>query len=164
MDLPHKVGTLLYFFDENDELLLMERKKDPNKGLWSPPGGKVNTHLGESPFDGALREAEEETGMRLKASELHLAGFLSEEAYEASAHWYIFLFEVKIRLPHIPPPHPEGFFKVFPQHQLLELNIPETDRKIIYPLLFKHRGGFFSAHCKCQPDNVFDWTTQQIIK
>lgn len=163
MELPLKVGTLLYFFDEEDRVLLMQRKKEPNKGLWSPPGGKVHTHLGESPFEGAVREADEETGLRLKPSQLHLAGFLSEEAYEGSAHWYIFLFEVKLKLTFIPPAHAEGHFEFFPQDKLFEINIPDTDRQIIYPLLLQNRGGFFSAHCKCQPNDSFTWNSQQII-
>jgi len=47
--LPYKISTLLYGFNAADEVLLLERAQEPNRGLWSPPGGKLHTHTGESP-------------------------------------------------------------------------------------------------------------------
>lgn len=38
--LPYRVATLLYAFDPADRVLLLERAREPNRGLWSPPGGK----------------------------------------------------------------------------------------------------------------------------
>lgn len=49
MPLPYKIATLLYCFNERDEVLLLERAQDPNRGFWSPGGGKLKTDLGESP-------------------------------------------------------------------------------------------------------------------
>ena len=46
--LPHKISTLLYCFDERGRVLLMERAQEPNLGLWSPCGGKLDTAAGES--------------------------------------------------------------------------------------------------------------------
>ena len=65
MSLPYKIATLLYVFNERDEVLLLERAQEPNRGLWSPGGGKLKMHLGESPFACACREAQEEIGMHL---------------------------------------------------------------------------------------------------
>ena len=45
--LPYKVSTLLYCFNERDEVLLLERRKEPNRGLWSPCGGKLKMETGE---------------------------------------------------------------------------------------------------------------------
>ena len=42
MSLPYKIATLLYVFNERDEVLLLERAQEPNRGLWSPGGGKLN--------------------------------------------------------------------------------------------------------------------------
>lgn len=162
MELPLKIGTLLYFFDEEDRVLLMQRNREPNLGLWSPPGGKVKTHLGESPYDCAIREAQEETGVRLQLNQIHLAGFLSEEAYEQSSHWHIFLFEIKQRLTVTPPAHEEGRFKFFSQTELFSIEIPETDKQIIWPLFLENRNGFFSVHCKCEPNNQFQWSVQEL--
>ena len=36
--LPYKIATLLYAFNEQGEVLLLERAQDPNRGLWSPCG------------------------------------------------------------------------------------------------------------------------------
>ena len=44
MALPYKIATLLYCFNEQDEVLLLERAQEPNLGLWSPAGGKFKTN------------------------------------------------------------------------------------------------------------------------
>jgi 8-oxo-dGTP diphosphatase len=111
--LPYKVATLLYCFSERDEVLLIERTQEPNRGLWSPSGGKLHMHEGESPYVCACREAFEEMGVRLSPPDLHLTGLVSEEGYQGQAHWLMFLFEVLPRLKSIPPPHAEGRFQFF---------------------------------------------------
>ena len=95
MPLPYKIATLLYCFNERDEVLLLERAQEPNLGYWSPCGGKLHTDIGESPYACACREAEEELGVKLSASDLHLAGLVSEHGYLGQSHWLMFLFEVK---------------------------------------------------------------------
>ena len=60
MALPYKVATLLYCFNDRDEVLLIERLHEPNRGFWSPCGGKLHTDEGESPYACACREAREE--------------------------------------------------------------------------------------------------------
>ena len=161
MTLPYKISTLLYCFNERDEVLLLERRKEPNRGLWSPCGGKLKTETGESPYACACREAAEETGLRISLSELHLSGMVSEHGYEGQAHWLMFLFEVKTRLAHLPPPNVEGRFEFFPAAALKQLPVPQTDREQIWPLFWGHRGGFFAAHCHCHPDGRNDWTLEE---
>ena len=65
MALPYKIATLLYVFSEREEILLLERAQEPNRGLWSPCGGKFKMDLGESPYACACREAHEEIGLNL---------------------------------------------------------------------------------------------------
>ena len=65
MPLPYKIASLLYAFHEDGRVLMMERQHDPNRGLFSPPGGKLQTDTGESPHNCAIREANEETGLNL---------------------------------------------------------------------------------------------------
>jgi 8-oxo-dGTP diphosphatase len=72
--LPYKIATLLYCFNEQDEVLLLERAQEPNRGFWSPCGGKLKMDSGESPYACACREAGEELGIKIQASDLHLAG------------------------------------------------------------------------------------------
>ena len=58
-----KLATLLYIKNDNGDYLLLERVKNPNKGLFSPPGVKLDVHLAESPIECAVREANEECGI-----------------------------------------------------------------------------------------------------
>ncbi len=159
--LPHKIATLLYCFNERDDVLLLERAREPNRGLWSPPGGKLHTDVGESPYACACREAHEELGVSLQSSDLHLTGLVSEHGYEGQAHWLMFLFEVKAKLNSLPPPHDEGRFHFWPAHKLSSLKLPQTDREQVWPLFWRHRGGFFSAHCHCHEDGHGEWTLEE---
>jgi len=161
MALPYKIATLLYCFNEQDEVLLLERAQDPNLGLWSPCGGKLHTETGESPYACACREAQEEMEVNLSASDLHLAGLVSEHGYQGRSHWLMFLFEVKCKLAAAPPPHREGRFKFFPRAALAGLKLPQTDRERIWPWFWQHRGGFFAAHCHCREDGSTIWSLEE---
>lgn len=160
--LPYKVATLLYVFNERDEVLLIERTREPNRGLWSPSGGKLHTHEGESPYACACREAGEEMGVSLRPADLHLAGLVSEHGYQGQTHWLMFLFEVLPRVATLPPPHHEGRFGFFSRADLdRTANLPRTDRERIWPWFWRYRGGFFAAHCRCQDGGDDEWTLEQ---
>ena len=161
--LAYKISTLLYVFDENDRVLLMERTQEPNLGLWSPCGGKLKTDSGESPYACACREAKEEMGLQVGVTDLHLTGLVSEHGYAGQAHWLMFLFEVRLRVSVAPAPHREGRFAFFRREELDSLPIPVTDRDQIWPLFWRHRGGFFAAHCRCDPDGTFAWTLEESV-
>ena len=161
--LPYKISTLLYPFNARDEVLLLERCQEPNLGYWSPCGGKLDTHTGESPYVCACREAHEEMGWSLAVSDLHLAGIVSEDGYQGQAHWLMFLFEIKPRLTAVPPPHREGRFQFFAREELTRLRVPHTDAEMIWPLFWKHRGGFFAAHCHTSPEGANQWTIEESI-
>src|SRR5204863_9490976 len=77
VSLPYKIATLLYCFNEQDKVLLLERAQEPNFGCWSPCGGKLKTEIGESPYVCACREAEEEIGLKIQPDDLHLTGLIS---------------------------------------------------------------------------------------
>lgn len=55
-----------------DSLLMVQRANDPGRGLWSLPGGRVET--GELLADALKREVLEETGLVVEVGEL--AGIL----------------------------------------------------------------------------------------
>lgn len=164
MTLPCQIATLLYCFNERDEVLLMERAQKPNLGLWSPCGGKLHTRDGESPYTCACREAQEELGMKLAPADLHLTGMIAEQGYEGQSHWLMFLFEVKPRLKALPPPHREGTFQFFSRGELAGIKMPRTDQEQIWPLFWGHRGGFFAANCQCHPDGRNEWTLEESCK
>jgi 8-oxo-dGTP diphosphatase len=161
MGLPYKISTLLYCFNERDEVLLMERAQEPNLGVWSPCGGKLHTEEGESPYACARREAFEEIGFSLRTSDLHLAGLISEAGYLGQAHWLMFLFEIKPRLRQVPAAHREGRFAFFSAAALSTLPMPRTDRERIWPLFWQYRGGFFSAHCRTFADGQNEWNLEE---
>jgi 8-oxo-dGTP diphosphatase len=162
--LPYQIATLLYCFNERDEALLLERAQEPNLGLWSPCGGKLHTAEGESPYACACREAEEELGLVIAPADLHLAGLVSEHGYQGQSHWLMFLFEVKRKLTHLPPPHREGRFEFFPRAQIETLGLPRTDRERLWPWFWQFRGGFFAAHCHCHADGTNEWTLEEQVQ
>ena len=161
MKLPYKIATLLYCFNERDEVLLLERAQEPNRGLWSPPGGKLHTDDGESPYVCACREAHEELALEIQPRDLHLTGLVSEHGFQGNSHWLMFLFEVKPRLMKLPAAHREGRFEFVPRAALANLKLPDTDRESIWPRFWQHRGGFFAAHCRCDPDGRNEWTLEE---
>ncbi len=161
MPLPYKVATLLYCFNDRDEALMLERAAEPNRGFWSPAGGKLHTDVGESPYACACREAHEELGIQLAAADLHLTGMISEHGYQGQTHWLMFLFEVKRKLTALPPAHREGRFQFFTRAALGDLKIPRTDRERIWPWFWEYRGGFFAAHCHCHADGRDVWTLEE---
>jgi 8-oxo-dGTP diphosphatase len=161
MPTPHKISTLLYCFNNRDDVLLMERAQQPNLGLWSPPGGKLHADEGESPHRCACREAHEEIALHISESEARLTGIITETGYAGNAHWLMFLFEITTKLNTVPAPHREGRFAFHSRDALDSLSLPATDREMIWPLFWKHRGGFFAARCLTVAGRPNDWTLEQ---
>jgi 8-oxo-dGTP diphosphatase len=82
------VPTVLIYAVRDDQVLLMHRKREPNLGLWIAPGGKIES--GESPYEAALREFTEETG--LEAKDLKLRGLCTLVPLLKQSPWFIFIF------------------------------------------------------------------------
>ncbi|MFX1317350.1 MAG: NUDIX hydrolase [Promethearchaeota archaeon] len=73
---PHiGVGILLI---RDNHLLIVKRKYNPDAGYWSIPGGHLD--LGEKVKKAAEREAYEETGFKVKVTEL--AGIIDKIMYD----------------------------------------------------------------------------------
>ncbi|HEY9413862.1 MAG TPA: NUDIX domain-containing protein [Pseudonocardia sp.] len=60
------VGAIVH--DRVGRLLLIQRGREPGRGLWSLPGGRVEA--GESEPDALVREMDEETGLRVRVVRL----------------------------------------------------------------------------------------------
>ncbi len=158
--LPYKIAVLCYLFDESGRVLLLHRRKPPNRDLYSPVGGKLEQDVGESPTDCALREIQEETGLTLALDDLHLAGIISEAGYEDQTHWLIFLYEV-LRPVAVPRgSFDEGTLEWFTRQQIDALPLPRTDREVIWPLFWRFRHAFFMAHLHCRGGEL-RWQLQQ---
>lgn len=160
--LPYKIAVLVFFQNEKGEELLMLRAKPPNLGVWSPIGGKLETNLGESPFECAVREAREETGVALAPAELHLFAIIAEKAYEGQSHWLLFLFASNRRLQSLPPDIAEGKFGFFPRAAIDRLAIPETDRTALWPIYDRYRDRFVMLKADCRPGKPLAIAVEQI--
>jgi mutator protein MutT len=70
--MPHQpiLGVAAVIWNDRRQLLLIRRTKNPRKGQWSLPGGKVE--FGESLEQALRREIREETGLEIDV--LGLAG------------------------------------------------------------------------------------------
>lgn len=158
-----KISVLVFIRDAGGRLLLIERRKEPNRGSWSPIGGKLEMSLGESPFECAVRETREETGLEISASDLHLFGMVSEKAYEGSSHWLMFLFDCGKRLEKLPPEMDEGRFRLFSRSEINSLKIPETDRKFIWKFWDENRSGFAAVRADCTPGGEPFPTVEQFM-
>lgn len=153
--LPLKVAVLVYLYDAQDRLLLLHRVKPPNPGRCSPIGGKVEVHRGESPHECAIRETFEEAGLELSYEHLRLSGIVSERAYEGQNHWMIFLFEstVPVDPAKVGPMHfDEGHLEWVHVDEVSERALPDTDRRVMWPAVRTHRGGFFMVQIDCTKD------------
>jgi len=65
------------FVVEDDEVLLIKRGREPNKGKWSYPAGHLE--YDERPEEGAARELEEETGIKASEENLELVATIQLE-------------------------------------------------------------------------------------
>ena len=149
--LAHKLAVLVFIENAAGEHLLMLRAKPPNLGVWSPIGGKLETGLGESPCECAVRETREETGHAVTAADLHLFAMIAEKAYEGEAHWLMFLFRCRKPIGALPPDITEGKFGFFSRAAVRTLAIPETDRQALWPIYDQYRDRFVSLRADCAP-------------
>ena len=127
----------------------MERAKDPNKGLLSPAGGKLHTDIAESPFVCAVREANEECGIVSDISDWEMIGLITERDYPGIGNLMIFMFEYKKRLKELPAHSIEGNFRFVPADEILNSNIPDTDKLYIWKYVLNKRSSFYSVHIDC---------------
>jgi 8-oxo-dGTP diphosphatase len=151
--MPYKIAVLCYLYDEAGRLLLLHRRKPPNRDMYSPIGGKLEVTLGEGPHDCALREIREEASVELRPDEIRLIAIVSETAYQGED--LIFLFEATrpIRAGEIPHSEfDEGRLEWHAVEDVAALPIPQTDREVMWPNVCRHRGGFFMVHIDCSQE------------
>ena len=163
MHLAHKIAVLVFLENAAGEHLLLLRAKPPNLGSWSPIGGKLETAIGESPFECAVRETFEETAHRVDVKDLHLFAMIAEKAYEGESHWLMFLFRCKIPLPALPPEITEGKFAFFSREAIATLPIPETDRSALWPIYDRYRDRFVALKADCLPGKPVQVDIEEIV-
>jgi 8-oxo-dGTP diphosphatase len=149
--LPYRIAVLVFLENASGEQLLLLRAKPPNLGVWSPIGGKLEMATGESPFECAVRETREETGLEIGNTDLHLFSVIAEKAYEGETHWLMFLFRCLKPLEGLPADIAEGRFGFFSRKTIDSLPIPETDRTALWPTYDHYRDRFVALKADCQP-------------
>lgn len=93
--------TLCFIFCGQD-VLLIQRQRDPDAGYWNAIGGKINR--GEGPLEAAQREIEEEAGI---CPIPEFCGVATAIVRSTGEHWVIFLFFARVEDRAVVP-SPEG--------------------------------------------------------
>ncbi len=121
------VGILLV---RNQKLLLVKRKYDPDAGYWSIPGGHLE--LGERVEDAAEREGLEETGIKVKVT--NLAGIINKIMHDKNGkieyHYVLinyFVEQVEGNMNQAPIPDSDALDARFvPFYELKNYNLSDS--------------------------------------
>ena len=140
-----KISCLLFIRNKEDEVLMIRRRKSPNKGRWSPPGGKLDMACGESPFECAIREAREETGLMLEDRDLALFWLCFRKGLRIHHELAYVSFRLQEGALSLPPDIDEGHFCFYSRREIDNLEIPPTDHELVWPLFDKRKEGFWGA-------------------
>ena len=167
--LPYRIACLCDLRDSQGRILLLRRLKAPNQGLCSPIGGKLHVDEGESPAQCAQREIMEEAGLDIPIERIHLIGLVSEAAFEGRGHWLMFVYRVLGPVEVTAHDIREGRLDWFRPDELEGLPLPDTDRRIIWPLMNKAaprtaggKPGFFAVHIDCRGEEL-RWVVEQEV-
>jgi 8-oxo-dGTP pyrophosphatase MutT (NUDIX family) len=118
-------------------------------GFLSPPGGKLKTDIAESPFQCAVREANEECGIVSEPKDWKLLGIVTEKNYPNIGNIMMFLLEYNKPLDLIPKEFAEGSFEFVPQSEIMNACIPESDKLYIWNYVLKNNDTIFSISIDC---------------
>lgn len=74
-----RAGYTLCFLTRGERVLMLRRRRPPNRGLWNGVGGKIEP--GETPLAACLREVREESGFLI--DQARFAALVSWTGFEA---------------------------------------------------------------------------------
>ncbi len=146
-----KLATLCYLIKDDKVLMVYRNKKenDYHKGKWNGLGGKFES--GESPFDCAIREVQEESGLTMINPALK--GFITFPKFDGIFDWHVFLFTSTEFTGELTE-SPEGKLEWIKIEDLNKLNLWEGDKifidwifnKIFFCAKFIYENGKYIRH------------------
>lgn len=142
---PLKLATLVYAL-RDEQVLLVRRNSEPNRGLWVAPGGKLER--GESPVECAVREMREETGLVIDRPVLRAV--MTETSPRADYQWLTFIFVAWDFDGTFTPAPGIGEFRWVPVDEVVKLPIPPADA-IFFPRMLED-GSTFTAKFEYDAD------------
>jgi ADP-ribose pyrophosphatase YjhB (NUDIX family) len=74
---------------QDGKILLVKRGAEPNKGLWSLPGGAIE--LGETAREALIRELKEETGLEVEPGSVAYVHDVIHKADSRVIHHYVII-------------------------------------------------------------------------
>ncbi len=151
--MTRKVTTLVYALRDG-QVLMMLRRKQPNLGQWTAPGGKVELH--ESPAECAVRELAEETGLRA-AGRPELRIIVTETSPVPDWQWLMFIYLVREFEGELLADSREGLLAWVRLDHVPALPIPQADA-IFYPFVIDGSPGPISMKFEYDADlRLLDW-------
>ncbi|WP_229106294.1 NUDIX domain-containing protein [Paenibacillus sp. 1001270B_150601_E10] len=88
-----RVGVGAVIINDQDEILLVLRNRNPEKGMWSIPGGKVDPY--ESLEHCVMREVQEEVNLEVEVKGLLCMAETIRPEHEE--HWVSAIYEVAVK-------------------------------------------------------------------
>lgn len=155
----HSINTTVCYIRSNGQTLMLQRaKNDGLQGKWIVPGGKFEP--GETPEECALREVEEETGLKL--TEINFRGIIT--FVQSKPDIYIktctcFVFESFAFQGNICT-SPEGELRWIADKEIARMDIPSSDR-IFLPWIYEKTGLFSAKFCGGLKSVTFYGLTQE---
>lgn len=129
------IPAVLVYAEREGRILMLHRNAkagDYHQGKWNGLGGKLEND--ESPLEAAVREIEEEAGLRLPPAAFTPLGTLHFPNFKPrkSEDWLVFVFLAELPTGMEPwPKGPEGELAWISREQVLELNLWEGDRHFL---------------------------------
>jgi 8-oxo-dGTP diphosphatase len=133
-----KKVAVICILKNQDNFLLLERLREPNKDLFTPLGGKIDPY--ETPLDAAKRETLEESG--IVAEEMDFCGILTETS-PTKYNWTSYVYMADIDYQEAPDCN-EGVLKWIKADEILNIPTPKTDWHI-YEYALKKQKFIFDA-------------------
>jgi mutator protein MutT len=125
------VGVGIVVFNNDNQILLIQRSQEPNEGLWALPGGLVE--VGEELETAVKREVLEECNIHIDVEELVsvLDLILKDENQKVKYHYILIDYAGTYLSGDLKPQSDAKNAGWFHQNELDNLNIPEATFQVI---------------------------------